>query len=813
MSVWQDIRLALRLLRRTPGLTGIALLSIALSVGATAVVFTAIKSVLIDPLPYARAGELVQIGTDFAHFAQSHGDWVYWHDTQEIIRRTRTLASVGIYGNAVFDLAGDAVTPPEALYGLRMSPSPFPTLGVSPMLGRSILPGEDQPHQTNEMILSYGLWQRRFQADPGVIGRTITVNGRDCVVIGVMPAGFNFPLRREAAHTPAPYVEFWAPLRIDPAGTQGGLGAVARLRPGITLAEARQDLASISAALSREFPGMNRDASLRLAPLRDRIVRSSGDALWLLMAAALLFLLIGCANVANLLLARGVFRRREIAVRMAIGAGGPRIIRQLLTESCVLGALGGLGGYALTVAAWKILPAIAPVSIPRLAGARADWRVLAFALIAALANSILFGIAPALRAAGRRQAVAIPGLSARGGAAGKHDRIRGLLVIGEVAVTVMLVVVGGELLGSFISLLGTDPGFQADRVLASVVLPANERYPTPEQRAAVYRRFLDSVRSIPGVESAGTVDALPFSGENHGGSVSTSEAATAEPNSQAAAEIDVIGGEYLQALGVRLRDGRWFREEEMKESSDAALVNEVLARRLWPNTSAIGKAICVYCTPEDPRHWKRVVGVVSNVRHAALEGPAGASVYLSAGALESAAFLVVNTERPSGEMENAIRRAIAAVDPNQPVLLSTSMRTLIADSVADRRFILTLLSVTGCLAILMAAAGIYGVTWYATSRRTQEIGVRMALGATPGNVHALVFRQGFLNVAVGLVSGLGASVILLRTLRGVLVGLDTGNPSNLALAVGVVAVTGALSCWLPARRATKIDPISALRED
>jgi putative ABC transport system permease protein len=812
MSVWQDARLALRLLRRAPALTGIALLSIALSVGATAVVYAAIQSVLIDPLPYRHPGELVQIGTDYAHFAPSHGDWVYWNDTQEIMRRTRTLASLGIYGNAVFDLAGDPSTPPEALYGLRMSASLFPTLGVSPMLGRGVLPGEDRPHQTNEMILSYGLWTRRFNSDRGVIGRIIKINGRDCLVIGVMPPGFNFPLRREAAHTPSPYVEFWAPLGIDPASTQGGLGAVARLRSGVSLVEARQDLASISAALAREFPGTNRDATLRVAFLRDRTVRNTGTALWLLMAAASMFLLIGCANVANLLLARGLYRRREIAVRMAIGAGSSRIVRQMLTESCVLGALGGLGAYALTAAAWKILPAIAPVSIPRLAAARADWTILAFALLVALANSVLFGIAPALRA-GIKNAIAIPGFSARGDASGKQDRIRGLLVVAEVAVTVTLVVVGAQLLGSFIGLLRTDPGFQPDHIVASVVLPARERYPTPEQRAAVYQQFLDSVRAIPGVESAGTVDALPFSGENHGGFVSGSEAAVMEPNGQTPAEIDVVGGEYLQTMGVRLREGRWFREEEMKGSSQAAIVNDDAARRLWPAGSAIGKQICVFCSAQDPRNWKRVVGVVSNIRHAALDGPAGSSVYLSAGSLENAAFLVVRTTRPTGEMEKAIRRAIAAIDPNQPVLLSTSMHALIADSVADRRFILTLLSVTACLAILMSAAGIYGVTWYTTSRRTQEIGVRMALGASPAKIHALIFRQGFVSVAVGLAVGLGASLILMRTLRGVFVGLESGTPAHTCMAAGLVSLTAALGCWLPARRATRIDPLSALRHD
>jgi putative ABC transport system permease protein len=774
------------------------------------VVFAAIKSVLIDPLPYARAGELVQLRSEYPRMQQqSSGDWVFWNETQEVIRRTRTLESVGVYRNAVFDLAGDPGTTPEALYGLDVTASLFPTLGVSPMLGRNVRPEEDQRGHACEMILSYGLWVRRFNSDPSVVDRTVTVNSHACLVIGVMPANFNFPLRRAAAHTPSPYVEFWAAPFMVPENPGAGLGAVARLRAGVSLADARQDLSSISDTLAHDFPETNRDRVLRLNFVRDRTVGIATNGLLLLMAAAVLFMVIGCANVANLLLARGLARHREVSVRFAIGAGQMRIVRQLLTESCVLAVLGGLGGYVLTAAAWKILPAVAPVSIPRLAAARADSTIFGFALALAIVNGMLFGIAPALRLT-RGRAISLSGFGARGAASGRHDRIRSSLVIAEVAVSVVLVVIGGQLLGSFVKLIGTDPGFQADRVLASVVLPAPERYKDPERRSLFYRRILDAVRALPGVESAGTVDALPFSGENHGGSVSVTDASAAQPLT---AEIDVIGGEYLQTMGIRLLDGRWFREEEMSESNNSAIVNEVVARRLWPGVSAIGQRICVDCTPENPSNWKQVIGVVTSATHSALDTPVIQNVYLAAGAMQSSVFLVVRTNRPMGDLEKAIRRAIAAIDPNQPVFLSASMRALIADSVADRRFILSLLAVTACLAILMSAAGVYGVTWYATSRRTQEIGVRMALGATPANVHALIFRQGFLTVAVGLTVGLGSSLILMRALRSVLVGLDSGSPSHVWMAAGLVSLTAALACWLPARRATKIDPMSALRQE
>jgi predicted permease len=820
-ALLQDIRIGFRLLRRTPLLTGTALLSIILSVGATAVVFTAVKSVLLNPLPYANVDRLVQLRTSLRYApgkdntgGESHTDWIFWNDIQEIAQRTRTLKSIGIYRNAVFDLGGGSSGPPEALYGLRISASLFPTLGDSPMLGRNILPEEDQPGHSEEIILSYGLWTRRFNRNRNIVGKNIRIDGSDCMVIGVMPPDFNFPLHRAADHTPEPYVEFWAPLRTGGLHAIGGaLGAVARLRSGVSVTEAQQDVASISDVLTREFPRTNRDRALHVSPLWDRTVAPARNALWFLMGAALMFLLIGCANVANLLLARGVVRQREISVRVAIGAGGARIIRQLLTESCVLALLGGLGGYALTVAAWKVLPSIAPVSIPRLATARADWAILGFAIALALVNGILFGVAPALRAAASASPSTLHDLSVRGAISGRQDRIRASLVIAEVAISVVLVLIGSQLLGSFVDLVRTDPGFQGNRILASVVLPEPERYRTPEQRGAVYKRFLDSVRAIAGVESAGIVDALPFSGENHGGFVTTSRAGERQLSDRLIPEINVIGGDYLQALGVRLLAGRWFREDETEKPSDTAIVNDVLARRLWPGSGAIGKQICVNCTPEEPNNWKIVIGVVSGVRHAALDGPPALNVYLAANAFQEAAFLIVRTERPPGEVDKAVRRAIAKVDPDQAVLLSTSMESLVEDSVADRRFIVSLLGVTACLALLMSAAGIFGVTAYVTSRRTQEIGIRMALGATPYSVHALIFRQAFSAVCTGLAIGVGITVILTHVLRGAIIGLRTGNTGDIWIAACFVTLTSVIACWMPARRAMRIDPMCALRQD
>jgi len=799
MLQWADVRLALRWFRRAPAATAIAVSSIALSAGAVAAVFTAVRAVLIEPLPYARPDELVLIRTGIRDARESEGDWVFRDDAREILRRTRTFALAGVWGNEVFDLAGDGGAPPEALYGLKVTAGVMRTLGVAPMLGRAILP-EDEAAGSTEIVLSYGLWRRRFGGDRRAVGRSVTVNGHDCRIIGVMGPEFNFPLRRQAAHTPYPYVEFWAPMELDKQGPGGGMGMVGRLKPGVRLQQAQQDLASISAGLAHEFPAADRDRIFRAGPLRDRTLGQAGQALWLLMGAAALFLLIGCANVTNLLLARGLAREREMAVRMALGAGRWHIARQLLTEALVLALAGGTAGFGLAAAAWRVLPKVAPAAIPRLAAARADGLVLAAALAAAVLNGLLFGTIPAWRA-GRAGLLPV-----RGAAAGRRDRVRTALIAAEVAITVALVVTGGRLLGSFLALLRTDPGFAADHVVTAIVPLTVERHPSIEERSTLFQQFMNAVRAIPGVASVGATDALPFSGENHGGFVTASDAAM-ESREQLDAEIDLVSGAYLQAMGARLIEGRWFHAEE-EDAGGVAIVDEIAARRLWPGDSAIGRRVCVWCTPEKPDDWKRVVGVVTSMRHWSMEGPPQPSVYLAG---HGRVFLVARTNRPAGETEQAIRKAVASVDPQQAVLLSVDLRTLVGDSLAARRFLMLLLAATGGLALALAAAGVYGVTAFATSRRTQEIGIRMALGATPRSVHALVFRQGFAAVAAGLAIGLAATAAAERALRGRIPGLAGAGAGDVWIAASVVVATTALACWAPARRAMRVEPVEALR--
>lgn len=804
----RDVAYALRSLRRRPEFALVALFSIAIGVGVTTVVFTAVKAVVLNPLPYAQPRDLVQIATDHRGAPRSNGDWVFPQDAREILRRAHSFQSAGLYSNAVFDLSAGANALPMALYGLRISAGLFPSLGVHPALGRNILPEEDRPGHARVILLSDGLWRSLFHADPAIVGATLRVNDRECLVIGVMPAGFDFPLRRAAARTPTPYVQFWAPLQDDPATpSAGALDMVARLRPGVSVAQAQSELQSISAALAREYPATNRDRTHRLALLSERTTRSAARSLWLLMGASAMFLLIGCVNVANLLLARALARQREISIRLAIGAGRGRLVRQLLTESLILSTLGGLGGLLIAALAWRVLPSLVPTAIPRLYTARVDPTVFAFALATATLTGILFGLVPALRST--RGSMAARGASNFG----RRDTLRTTLVVSEIALTLTLAVIGGQFAGRFLQLLQADPGFDPDHTYAAIVLPAPERYPTPTTRAAVYRRFLNAVRALPSVRHAGIVDALPFSGENNGGWVSAHPRAPYLPANQLLAEIDVVGGEYLQAMGVRLLRGRWFQPSEMSPGSDSAIVDQDLALRLWPGGSPVGRRPCVYCTPENPANWLRIVGVVSSMRHSSLEGEVHRNVYLSAGALQRAAFLVVRTTNPRADWDHSIRAAIASVDPAQPVLLGASLRTFVSDSIADRRFILTLLGVTALLALLLSTAGVYGVAAFVTARRTQEIALRIALGATPARVRSLLLRQGGTYVAAGLAFGLLAAAALSRLLRASVPGFESANLLLIAAFAAVVPLCALLAYYLPARRARFIDPVIALRQE
>ena len=802
------LRHPLRLMRRSPGITAVALLSIAIGTGATAVVFAAVKAVLIEPFPYAKASELVQIRTDDVR-ADPHGDWIYMQDAT---RETTSFSSWGIYRYAVFNLAADSGALPESLYGLTISATLFPALGVTPMLGRNILPEEDQPKGACVIELSYGLWARRFNSDRVIVGRSVQMNGHACKVVGVMPPEFNFPMRLvTTVRTPSPYMEFWAApgVRPDPDLLRNredfGYGAVARLRPGVTAAQASQELESISTELAREYPASNKDRSMRALPLVERNLGISRSGLWLALGAAALFMLIGCVNVANLLLARGLARQREFAIRFAVGADRAAIVRQLIGESMILATLGGLAGFLLTAFAWRVLPGFAPMRIPRLASARADVWVLAFTIVVSLVNGMVFGVLPAFRASQSDPHQRLRDSGSRGG-------LRAVLVSAEAALAVILVVTGSLLASTLIGLLRVDTGFDSAHVLASIIVPAGDRYPTPESRAALWPRVLDAVNRVPGVEAAGTVDALPFSGENNGPWV-TGDPAAASRGEGRTAETDLVSAGYLQTMGVKLIAGRWFRDDDVTAHRTVAIVDEIAARSLWPGRDAVGQRICVYCGPNRAQTWYDVVGVVSSMRHASLDENPGPSVYLTSRAFENADFLVVRASHPTARMAQEIRQAVASADPNQPVLLSATLSTLVGDSIADRRFVFSALAIMGFLALLLAAGGVYGVVSHATSKRTREIGIRMAIGAAPHDVVALIFGQGMRPVIIGVAAGIAGALASVRVLRAAFSGLAPSNSAVFMLAIGSVLASACAACLIPAFRASRLDPLVGLRQE
>ena len=810
-SLLRDLRHAVRLFRRTPMVTLIAILSLALTIGITAVVFTALKAVVLNPMPYARPEDLVMLSS-----AGLSGRWVSWSDIQDVARRNRSFQALGTYHYSLLNLRGDGSTPPQALYGLRVSASLFPALGVSPMIGRNILPEEDQPGRNAEMILSYGLWRQRFGADPNILGRTLTANGIDYRIIGVMPPGFDFPLRlATTVRTPAPYMQFWSPEGVDPSKDDRrntGFGAVARLRPHVTEEQAQQDLASIARALEHEYPLSNKDRHIDVFSLDGYTLGRSRPALMLLMAAAALFMLIGCSNVANLLLARAVGRRREIGVRLALGAAHSRILRQLMTESLLLALAGGACAWTLAMTAWHLLPAMVPQNIPRLISAGVDSRVFAFTLGVALLNGLLFGLFPALRTRGD-PADAFRESGGRGSAGPGRNRLRFGIVIAEIAVTVVLVVAGVRITSAFAKMMRGGVGFEPRHLLASIIVPQGPVYTAhPERTAALWQRLIEGARTLPGVESAAAVDALPFSGENYGAYVGTADSAVVSHTDENIAECDHVSADYLKTLGVGLVEGRRFTRAD--ESNPAvAVIDENAARHFFPGRDPIGGRLCINCAAGQPPDWKQVVGVVHPIHHFSIEAPPEPEIYIAGDSLAHAQFLVLRVRGRAMDLAGPVRRMVAAADPSVPVYLSSEMTSLIGDSVADRRFVMAALAITAMLALALAMAGVYGVVSWAASQRTREIGIRVALGATRGGIQRLILGEGLAIAGLGLAIGTAAAILITRLLRGALAGLDSADAGSVLLAAVIVAVAATLATLVPARRATRVDPINALRHE
>lgn len=754
---------------------------------------------LLKPLPYAEPERVVRLwetNRPFAidSFSASVPNFLSWQE------RSQSFAGLAAFREESANLSGDGQ--PERVSGLAVSATFWDTLGLRPVQGRAFLREEDAVGRDRVVMLSEGLWRRRYAADPGLVGKTIPINGEERRVVGIAPQDVGF----------ARDVDVWVPLAPDPATENRSnhmITVLGRLKPGLSVAQAEAELNQVAAQLEREFPNSNRDWRVRLAPALDWLVnRNLRTSLIVLLAGVGLLLLAACANVANLQLARASARRAEIGVRLALGASRARLARQMATESLVLAALGGALGILLALAGMRGLVALLPADVPRAASVRMDVPVLLFALAATAVTGLLFGVLPAM-AASRLSVAAVLQEAGRGAAGPGRSTPRQALVAVQMALATILVVGAALLAQSFARLQTVDLGFRPDHVMtASLSLP-QARYTTMDKAEAFYRALLAEVRALPGVESAGLASNVPFGGGNTSMGVEPVGRSSIAPEKNIQAAWRIVTADYLRALKVPLRRGRLFEEHE-DQSRRPIMLSEGLARRLWPDGSdPVGRQVRVGGMPPST-----VVGVVGEVRQLALAEEPMPTMYMPISwYIWPTMTLVVRTTMEPGSMAASLRRVVARLDAAQPVFDIRTMDRLVSNSAARPRLHTTLLAGFALLALVLGAVGVAGVVAYTVARRTQELGLRMALGASPGRVAGEVARAGLVVCAWGLAAGLVGAWALGRVIAGLLFGVRPDDAPTFVVTGLVLLAVAFLACWLPARRATRIDPMVALKSE
>jgi predicted permease len=806
-EVARDVRYGFRMLRRSPGFAAVAVLTLALGIGANTAILSVVNAILLRPLAYADPERLVvllhRIGNPVA--PANFLDWK---------ARSRSFQSMGAAEVWSANLtSGDT---PEKLSALRMTPEILPMLGVSPLVGRFFSEDEASAGRDHVVVLSHGLWKRRFGGDPGVVGSTVTLNGESYAVIGIMPPDFMF----------APFwatdSEMWAPLDLHERASSrenSSLRVFARLKKDISVAASSREIAAVTGALEREFPGTNRE--VHVIPLQEKVVGNVRPALLVLLGAVGLVLLIACANVASMLLARSSARQREIALRAAIGAGRGRLIRQLLTESLVLSGVGGAAGIALGALGLKALLAVAPESVPRLHDVHLDLRVLFATFGVSVLTGIAFGLAPALQASATRIQHALK----EGGASGagrEGGRLRRVFVALEVAVALVLLVGAGLMVRSFVALQRIDPGFDPRGVVTLEVSVTGTGQAAPGRRAVLYPEILERFRALPGVRAAGAINHVPIAGDVWGLPFRIEGRPRPRPGESPVTVYRAVLPGYFSAMRLPILRGRDVSLADTADSAGVVLVNEFLATHTWPGEDPIGKRIAVD-GPDDNPTWITVVGVVKNaVRSGWSEGPDN-EAYLaflqrprltdSLQSQDAYATFVARTDGDPAALAPSLRAAVRSLDPTLPVSAVQTMPEIVSQANSRARFQTWLLAVFAAAAALLAAVGIYGVMSYAVSKRAREIGVRMALGAKPSEVLRRIVGQGMTVAAAGAVAGIAAALMLTRLMRSLLYGVPpTDLVTYAAVAAGLLAIA-LVASYVPARRAARIDPAAALRAE
>jgi putative ABC transport system permease protein len=807
-NLLQDLRFSLRVLIKNPGFTLVAVIALALGIGANTAIFSVIDSVLLRPLPYGDPDRLVRVSQVIAGEGEggrggggggptSPANFVDWQNQNQVFE------DMTAFNLVAFNLIGR--DEPERVLGVRTTPNLFDVLQVKPLLGRTFQPDDAMPDAEPVLVMSQGYFESHFGADPKALGSTLNLDGVLFRLVGVMPAGFEFG---QAA-------QFWVPLIFTPQDlSERGLvylSVIARLADGVSIEQARSGMSNVAGSIQQEFPTGGAAWSVGVVNLKDQFVGDFKGTLFILLGAVCFVLLVACANVANLLLARAAERVREIAIRTALGASRARLIRQMLTESVLLGLLGG--GLGLLLAFWcvSLLRRVNPGNIPRLDEIGIDARVLGFTVAVSLVTGLIFGLLPALQISRKELYGPLKDGGAQLSAAQSRQRLRNLLVISEVALALVLLIGAGLMIRSFQLLLAVDPGFDPKNVLTLRMSLPLRKYPEPHQRLAFLREVLDRVADLPGVKSAGLVTTLPL----EGGELREMVLLDGRPLPQGeppAGGLDIVSPDYFATLGIQIVNGRPFTPFDREDSPPVVIIDETMARRFYPGENPVGKRLMI---PGVKPVFREIVGVARGLKFFGLEQERRPTLYvpLLQHAGERSMGLAVKTRTDPLQLAGAVRSVIWSIDRDQTVSTATSMEQLLDKSVAQRRFNTGMIEVFALLALVLAVVGIHGVLAYSVTQRTREIGVRMALGADKDRVLRSVLGQALGMVGIGVALGIAGSIALTRLMASLLYGVSAMDPGTyVGMSVLLIAVA-LLAAYFPARRATRVNPLVALRYD
>jgi putative ABC transport system permease protein len=804
--IWQDLRYGARTLLKKPGFTLIAALTLSLGIGANTAIFSVINAVLLRPAPFADPGRLVTVAETHPEIPRLQVATPDFKDWGEQAHSFTDMAAYSLktLGQPVLTDAGE----PEQLQSACITPNLFPMLGLNPAMGRNFLPEENQTGRDRVALVSDALWRNRFASNPNFVGSSIRLDGESYTVVGVMPRGAQFPFDTDV----------WLPL--SQLGTdlitnrvRHPLEVVARLKTGVAIDEARAEMNAVAGRLQQAYPATNKTIGVAVEPLREQLTGDLRPALLALFGTVALVLLITCANVSNLLLARAAGRQREVALRAALGAGRGRLFRQFLTESLLLASFGGAGGLLLAVFGMPALRAAASdfgaEQLPALQNVGLDLSVLGFTLLITLLTGLLFGMIPGFQLSrlDLNQTLKEGGKTSAGAGSRRASRA---LVVAEVALTMIALIGAGLLLRSFQRLMDVDPGFRADHLLsAQLTLPA-AKYQKYQQLQDFHQRLLSRVASLPGVEGVATIDRFPLAASNAKTRFAIEGAPPPAPGHFPVAQLRNVSQGYFKVMGIALKGGREFTEDDLVNNRNYLIINETFARRYFPNEDPVGKKILMGVMFPNPVSAP-VVGVVADVKDLGLMSPAEPAIY--GPAYTNQPMLMVRTSGDPTALGPALRQAVLATDGEQPTRRIRSMGDTLSATLARRRLSALLTGAFAAMALLLSAIGIYGVLSWTITERTKELGIRLALGAQPRDALRLVIGHGMKLTAVGLASGLLGSLLAGKAMQGMLFGVGAYDPATFVVITGILALTALLACYLPARRATKVDPIVALRHE